>query len=62
MFWDFRSSVPESAHNVTILFSDRGIPDGFRKMHGFGTHTFKWVNSKGETYWVKYHFRSDEGF
>jgi catalase len=44
MYWDFLSLVPESTHNVTILFSDRGSPDGYRHMHGFSSHTFKWIN------------------
>jgi catalase len=60
-FWDFLSLVPESAHQVTILFSDRGTPDGYRHMHGFGSHTFKWVNDKGEAFWVKFHFVTDSG-
>jgi len=60
-FWDFLSLTPESVHQVSILFSDRGTPDGYRKMHGFGSHTFKWVNEKGEAFWIKYHFKTDEG-
>ncbi|WP_204562982.1 catalase [Neobacillus notoginsengisoli] len=59
--WDFWSLSPESLHQVTILFSDRGIPATFRHMHGFGSHTFKWVNAKGEAYWVKYHFKTEQG-
>jgi len=62
MFWDFRSLIPESVHNVTILMSDRGIPNGFRHMHGFGSHTFKWVNKNGEVFFIKYHFLTDIGF
>ena len=61
MFWDFLSLVPESVHQVTILFSDRGTPDGYRHMHGYGSHTFKWVNSNNEIFFVKFHFRSDLG-
>lgn len=61
MNWDFLSLTPESIHQVTILFSDRGTPDGFRHMHGFGSHTFKWVNSEGEVFFVKFHFVSDAG-
>lgn len=61
MFWDFLSLTPESVHQVTILFSDRGTPDGFRHMHGFSSHTYMWYNEKGEYYWVKYHFRTDQG-
>jgi catalase len=59
--WDFWSLTPESLHQVAILFSDRGIPANFRTMHGFGSHTFMWYNSKNEYYWVKYHFRTSQG-
>ncbi len=61
MFWDFLSLTPESIHQVTILFSDRGTPLTFRHMHGFSSHTFKWYNAKGEYFWVKYHFKTDQG-
>lgn len=61
MFWDFLSQTPESAHQVTILFSDRGTPNGFRQMHGYGSHTFRWINASGEAFFVKWHFRSDIG-
>ena len=47
-FWDFLSLTPESIHQVTILFSDRGTPDGFRHMNGYGSHTYMWYNKKGE--------------
>lgn len=60
-FWDFFSHSPESTHMVTILFSDRGVPANYRQMHGFGSHTFKWVNAAGEAVWVKYHFRTEQG-
>lgn len=59
--WDFWSLSPESLHQVTILMSDRGIPATLRHMHGFGSHTFKWVNEQGEAVWVKYHFKTDQG-
>jgi catalase len=59
--WDFWSLSPESLHQVTILFSDRGTPDGFRHMDGFGSHTFKWVNAQGEAFFVKYTFKTDQG-
>jgi catalase len=52
---------PESLHQITILFSDRGTPDGFRHMNGFSSHTYKWVNEKGEVHYVKYHFKTDQG-
>jgi catalase len=61
MAWDFWSLSPESLHQVTILFSDRGTPDGFRHMDGFSSHTYKWVNEQGEVFYVKYHFKTDQG-
>lgn len=60
-FWDFFSLHPETLHQVTILFSDRGVPKSYRHMHGFGSHTFKWVNENSEAVWVKYHFRTKTG-
>jgi catalase len=59
--WDFWSLSPESLHQVTILMSDRGIPATLRHMHGFGSHTFKWVNKEGEGVWIKYHFKTEQG-
>ena len=56
MVWDFWSQAPESLHQVTMLFSDRGTPDGYRHMHGFGSHTFSLINAAGERVWVKWHF------
>ncbi|MBN1362021.1 MAG: catalase [Sedimentisphaerales bacterium] len=61
MFWDFLSLTPESLHQVTVLFSDRGTPDGYRHMNGYSSHTFKWYNAKGETFWVQYHFKTEQG-
>jgi len=61
MFWDFLSLTPESIHQVTILFSDRGTPKSYRHMHGYGGHAFMWYNDRGEYFWVKTHFRSDQG-
>lgn len=61
MFWDFFSLSPETLHQVTILFSDRGTPKSYRHMHGFSSHTFKWVNADGEACWVKYHFLTEAG-
>ncbi|KAG0620912.1 hypothetical protein M758_4G254200 [Ceratodon purpureus] len=60
-FWDFLSLVPETLHQVLITFSPRGVPDGYRHMHGYGSHTFKWVNKEGKAHWVKFHFLSDQG-
>jgi catalase len=59
--WDFFSLSPEATHQFTILFSGRGIPASFRTMDGFGSHTFQWANARGEVFWVKYHFKTDQG-
>ncbi|MGA7673561.1 MAG: catalase [Rhizomicrobium sp.] len=59
--WDFWSLSPESLHQVTILFSDRGIPRTLRHMHGFGSHTYSFINAKNERFWVKFHFKSMQG-
>ncbi len=61
MFWDFLSLTPESIHQVTILFSDRGTPQGFRNMNGYGGHSYMWYNDTGEYWWVKIHFKTDQG-
>ncbi|NDL65481.1 catalase [Acerihabitans arboris] len=61
MMWDFWSLSPESLHQVTILFSDRGIPDGYRFMHGFGSHTYSLINAAGERTFVKWHFKTLQG-
>ncbi|KAK0177842.1 hypothetical protein PV328_001851 [Microctonus aethiopoides] len=61
MFWDFLSLRPESTHQVMILFSDRGIPDGFRHMNGYGSHTFKLVNDQDEMVYCKFHYKTDQG-
>lgn len=61
MFWDFISLRPETTHQVSFLMSDRGTPDGYRHMNGYGSHTFKNVNAKGEAFYVKYHFKTDQG-
>ncbi|APA78111.1 catalase [Mycobacterium avium subsp. hominissuis] len=61
MVWDFWTSCPETAHLVTLVMGDRGIPRTFRHMNGFGLHAFSWVNSAGEIHWVKYHFKTDQG-
>ena len=59
--WDFWSLSPESLHQVTILMSDRGIPQNLRQMHGFGSHTYSFTNAIGERTWVKFHFKSLQG-
>ena len=61
MMWDFWSLSPESLHQVTILFSDRGTPDGYRHMHGYSSHTFSLINEKNELFYVKWHFRTQQG-
>lgn len=61
MAFDFWSFSPEALHQITILMSDRGTPDGYRHMNGYGSHTFKWVNAKGEEFLVKYHYKTDQG-
>jgi catalase len=61
MQWDFWTLTPASAHQVTILFSDRGIPRTWRHMHGFSSHTYSWVNAAGERFWVKNHFKTVQG-
>jgi catalase len=61
MMWDFWSLSPESLHQVTILFSDRGTPDGYRHMNGYGSHTFSVINAKNELFYVKYHFKTKQG-
>jgi catalase len=61
MQWDFWSLCPESLHQVTILFSDRGIPATYRHMHGFGSHTYSLVDAHGKRVWCKFHFRSLQG-
>src|SRR5690554_1407210 len=59
--WDFWTSLPEALHQLTILMSDRGIPRSYRHMHGFGSHTFSFINMKNERFWVKFHFRTQQG-
>ncbi|WP_072564516.1 catalase [Granulibacter bethesdensis] len=59
--WDFWSLSPESLHQVAILFSDRGLPQGYRFMNGYGSHTYSFWNDAGERFWVKFHFKSLQG-
>jgi len=61
MQWDFWTQSPESAHQVTILMSDRGVPATWRHMNGYSSHTYMWVNKTGERFWVKYHFKTNQG-
>ncbi|MFI3305084.1 MAG: catalase [Rikenellaceae bacterium] len=59
--WDFWTLLPEALHQVTITMSDRGIPKSYRHMHGFGSHTYSFINAAGERTWVKFHFRTHQG-
>ncbi len=59
--WDFWSLSPESLHQVTFLMSDRGTPRTYRNMNGYSSHTYMWVNAAGERFWVKYHFKTEQG-
>ncbi len=59
--WDFWTSLPEALHQVTILMSDRGLPASYRHMHGFGSHTFSMINAANERFWVKFHWRCEQG-
>ena len=59
--WDFWTSLPEALHQVTIVMSDRGLPCSYRHMHGFGSHTFSFINANSERFWVKFTFRTQQG-
>lgn len=61
MQWDFWTLSPESAHQVAWLMGDRGIPKTWRHMNGYSSHTYMWVNAQQERFWVKYHFKTDQG-
>ncbi|AWX15473.1 catalase [Mergibacter septicus] len=59
--WDFWSKHPESLHQIMILFSDRGIPTDYRHMNGYGSHTYSFINANNERFWVKFHFKNQQG-
>ncbi len=59
--WDFFSHLPEALHQLTIDFSDRGLPKSYRHMHGFGSHTFSFINSENKRFWVKFHLKTQQG-
>lgn len=59
--WDFWTGLPEALHQITVVMSDRGIPASYRHMHGFGSHTFSFINAANERYWVKFHFKTQQG-
>jgi catalase len=59
--WDFFTLMPEALHQITIDMSDRGLPRSFRHMHGFGSHTFSFISPRNERFWVKFHFKTQQG-
>ena len=59
--WDFWTLLPEALHQITVVMSDRGIPASYRHMHGFGSHTFSFINASNERHWVKFHFKTQQG-
>jgi catalase len=61
MMWDFWAKSPESLHQLTTLFSNRGTPDGYRHMNGYGSHTYSFINADNERYWVKFHLKTMQG-
>jgi catalase len=61
MMWDFWSKSPESMHQITTLFSNRGTPDGYRHMNGYGSHTYSFINDQNERFWVKFHLKTLQG-
>jgi len=59
--WDFWTLLPEALHQVTILMSERGLPRSHRHMHGFGSHTYSFINAANERHWVKFTFKCAQG-
>ena len=59
--WDFWTLLPEALHQATITMSDRGIPASYRHMHGYGSHTFSFINAEGKRTWVKFHLHTQQG-
>ncbi len=59
--WDYWSQSPEALHQVTILFSDRGLPTSVRHVNGYGSHTFSLINKDNQRVWVKFHFKTQQG-
>lgn len=57
MFWDFLTLQPQTVHQLMFTFSDRGTPDGYRFMHGYGSHTFKLVNHDNHAVYCKFHYK-----
>jgi catalase len=61
VIWDFWSLSPGSLHQVTILFSDCGLPKSYRNMNGYGSHTYSSINAANERFWVKFHLKTMQG-
>ncbi len=59
--WDYWTLLPEALHQITIVMSERGIPASYRHMHGFGSHSYSFWNAAGERFWVKFHFKTQQG-
>ena len=59
--WDFWTLLPEALHQITVVMSDRGIPASYRHMHGFGSHTYSLINAENKRFWVKFHFKTQQG-
>ena len=59
--WDFWSQSPEALHQITILMSDRGLPQTVRHMNGYGSHTYSFINADNQRFWVKFHFKTLQG-
>jgi catalase len=59
--WDYWTLLPEAIHQITVVMSDRGIPRSFRHMHGFGSHTFSFINADNERFWVKFTLKTQQG-
>jgi catalase len=59
--WDFWTNLPEALHQVTVVMSDRGIPRSFRHMHGFGSHTYSFLNAENKRFWVKFTMKTQQG-
>ena len=59
--WDYWTLLPEALHQITVVMSERGIPASYRHMHGFGSHTYSFWNAAGERFWVKFHFKTQQG-
>ncbi len=59
--WDFWTLLPEALHQVTYVMGDRGLPNGYRFMHGFGSHAFSFFNARNQRTWVKFHLKCQQG-